>query len=326
MGTSMDYSPVWDAQYAKVLFMKSHSWQEKKALRRKAFAYTCEAIEHRSIRIIERDCVVSIPLVLNDFIPSRFYDAASKPSPVQAKKPFNTQIEVVNEDCIDAAKRLLDETDETPLVLNMASSTHPGGGVISGAGAQEENLCRRSDYVRSLFSYSPLAEDYHQLGIQRNLTGSYPLDPEEGAIYSEGVTIFRGNEAEGYPFLRQGFTLDFIAVAALNLRSKSNWLRDDKGNYLLSAEEKAITCHKIRLMLRIAYQTGHHQLVLSAFGCGAFCNPAKEIANLFAQVLQEEEFAKAFEHIRFAIIEDHNSRSEINPSGNFRPFAQVFSK
>eukprot|EP00969_Alexandrium_andersonii_P237340 10476359-Alexandrium_andersonii.AAC.1 len=35
-------------------------------------------------------------------------------------------------------------------VLNMASSRHPGGGVKSGQGAQEENLHRRTDAFRFL--------------------------------------------------------------------------------------------------------------------------------------------------------------------------------
>eukprot|EP00969_Alexandrium_andersonii_P313851 13865419-Alexandrium_andersonii.AAC.1 len=35
-------------------------------------------------------------------------------------------------------------------VLNMAAKKHPGGGVRSGAGAQEENLHRRSDAFRFL--------------------------------------------------------------------------------------------------------------------------------------------------------------------------------
>eukprot|EP00969_Alexandrium_andersonii_P056787 2503838-Alexandrium_andersonii.AAC.1 len=35
-------------------------------------------------------------------------------------------------------------------VLNMAAKSHPGGGVRRGAGAQEENLHRRSDAFRFL--------------------------------------------------------------------------------------------------------------------------------------------------------------------------------
>lgn len=327
MSEKLSYSPVWDASYAKHIFVGS-SWMEKKAVRRAVFRYTCEAIARRGVRRISNDHVVEFPLVLNDWIPSTFYSATVKPAPVCVTKQYDTKtkIEVVNQDCLDAAQELMAQTDEKPLVLNMASPTHPGGGVANGAGAQEENLCRRSDYVRSLFSYSALAEMYPELDIKRDPSDSYPLDERDGAIYSEGITVFRGNESSGYPFLREPFELDFIAVAALNLRGKSDWTQDGNGNYQLSAQEREITAHKIRLMLRIAYETRHRCLVLSAFGCGAFCNPAREIARLFAAVLQEPEFKGAFTHIVFAIIEDHNSYSEINPEGNYRPFKRILEK
>lgn len=321
--------PTWNAEWCKKAFSSSASWQEKKAMRIKVFESTLEAISNRKYPLVINGKTQEIDLSLGNAVTgSLFFDRHHRPKPIDKSSNRNTSIEVLNADCIDAAKQLLDATGTPPLVLNMASATHAGGGVESGAGAQEENLCRRTDYVRFLFRYTPLADRYAFLGIERDDRNSYPLDRWDGAVYSEGVTVFRGNEAEGYPFLEASFRLDFVAVAALNLRRKEEyeWLRGEEGNYLLNEKEKEITCHKIRLMLRIAAQTGHRTMVLSAFGCGAFSNPAREMARMFYQVLKEDEFNRAFDKIVFAILEDRNSHSRINPQGNYKPFKDQFSE
>jgi uncharacterized protein (TIGR02452 family) len=81
---------------------------------------------------------------------------------------------------------------------------------------------------------------------------------------------------------------------------------------------------KIRTILRIALAHGHDSLVLGAFGCGAFRNPPKHMAELFKAVFAEDEFINRFRKIVFAIVEDHNSRREHNPEGNLKPFMEVF--
>ena len=60
-----------------------------------------------------------------------------------------TIVKVENVDCLVAAERLLKEGYH-PAILNMASRQNPGGGVQTGAGAQEENLFRRSNLFQSL--------------------------------------------------------------------------------------------------------------------------------------------------------------------------------
>ncbi len=50
-----------------------------------------------------------------------------------------TKFEVMQRDCLEVAEMLLNE-GYNPAVLNMANRQVPGGGVIGGAGAQEENL------------------------------------------------------------------------------------------------------------------------------------------------------------------------------------------
>ena len=82
-----------------------------------------------------------------------------------------TVVEVQNIDCLYAGAQLMVQ-GYNPAVLNMASRRNPGGGVTTGAGAQEETLFRRTNLFRSLYQFAPYAEQY---GIKRS-HHQYPLD------------------------------------------------------------------------------------------------------------------------------------------------------
>ena len=68
----------------------------------------------------------------NECIISEFF---TKPPKLLTDVRYNSNISVVNTDCLKAAKNLLD-SGFNPCVLNMASRQNPGGGVLGGAGAQ----------------------------------------------------------------------------------------------------------------------------------------------------------------------------------------------
>ena len=233
--------------------------------------------------------------------------ASSKP-----KEKSTTLVEVKQLDTIKAARLL-----ENPVVLNMANRHQPGGGVLSGAGSQEEYLFRISNYYRSLYQFSDIG---HSFNVPRR-PESYPLDRNHGGVYSPGVTVFRGTEQEGYPKLDEPLKLSFMAVAAIH---EPNLLRDHNDHYWLENSFIEPTKCKIRTMFNIALAHHHTNLVLGAFGCGAFANPPNHIAMLFKEVLGEPPYQGTFEHIIFAILENHNSYTWFNPEGNFKPFQQVF--
>ncbi len=73
--------------------------------------------------------------------------------PVDAPKLGNgSLVRVEKGDCLKVAEQLVKE-GYNPALLNFASAGHPGGGVETGARAQEETICRRSTLTRSIFSF-----------------------------------------------------------------------------------------------------------------------------------------------------------------------------
>eukprot|EP00969_Alexandrium_andersonii_P221269 9772441-Alexandrium_andersonii.AAC.1 len=83
----------------------------------------------------------------------------------------------------------------------MASRSKPGGGVKAGHGAQEENFHRRSDLFRFL----------EQQNWEKKF---YPFE-DRGCLLSRDVTIFRGVEKDGYPFLDEPFRVDVVSCSPI---------------------------------------------------------------------------------------------------------------
>lgn len=227
-------------------------------------------------------------------------------------KPFNVSFErsstspeitVTADDCLDAAHKWVNDGLEVA-VLNMASRRNPGGGVTSGAGAQEEYLFRCSDYYKFLYRYASYAEQY---GLTRSHY-QYPLDRNFGGIFSGGVTIFRENEATGYHLTEKPWKVNMIAVAGMN----SPRLIFEGDEDRIAPELVEGVKNKIRTIFRIAIDCGQKNLVLGAIGCGAFHNPPKHVAELFREILCEHEFFGAFKKICFAVKTSHTSKGNTN--------------
>ena len=117
-----------------------------------------------------------------------------------------TRIVVRNQDCLYAAADL-HARGLNPMILDMASDGHFGGGYLSGARAQEEDCCRRSGLC---FAADP------QHGIQtRNF---YPLSGHSAGagVYVPNVPIFRAGYDKGYQPLNQPFEAAFGIFAGFN--------------------------------------------------------------------------------------------------------------
>ena len=222
---------------------------------------------------------------------------------------FDTKISILDADCLESARFM-----KNPVVLNMASYKNPGGGVINGSAAQEENLFRRTNLFYSLYQFAHYSESYK---IPKHPVFSYPMGLLDG-IYSKDITVFRGSEKNGYYLLSSPFKVSIISVSAM----KRPELECGKIKYDVDLN---MNRHKIRLILQTAYEQGHTDLVLSAFGCGAYGNPPEQIAQLFKELL-DGEYKGYFREIVFAIFDDHNTYRDHNPEGNLKPFKKIFGK
>ena len=232
---------------------------------------------------------------------------------VDSRNRLSTEIRVENEDCLITAKKLKDEGYNVA-VLNMASRQNPGGGVYGGAGAQEENLFRRTNLFRSMFQFAHYASQY---GLSKS-THQYPLDRNFGGIYTPNALVFRGTENDGYKLLDFPFYVSFIAVPAMNHPEL------DADGLIVNSLIEPVK-NKIRTIFRIGLSHDHDSLVLGALGCGAFRNPPRHVARLFHEVMEEPEFKDKYRCIVFAILDDHNAHLKHNPEGNFKPFAEEFA-
>lgn len=281
-------------------------------LRAKVFQHTVAVVKKGYYTIEGEKYILPKEDALSMIKDTCYYD---KPFDVKTYPSSNdeTIIIVKNSDCLTIAKDLQDKGYNIA-VLNMASRQNPGGGVVSGAGAQEENLFRRTNLFLSMFQFARYANQY---GIKMHQK-QYPLDREFGGIYTPKATVFRGEEKDGYPMLgTNSFHMSFISVPSINHP-------DLKDETHLADNMIEGTKNKMRTILRIGLLNGHDSLVLGALGCGAFCNPPSHIARLFHEVFEEHEFKNKYRLICFAILDDHNSHKSHNPEGNYLPFVKEF--
>ena len=311
-------SQIWLSGWWKASV--SRGGDAKRALLAKVFAHNLDIFRDGAYRT-ETDRVVTLPVSGAFVEDSEMFSAPIKlKNDTKGDSPLLYHFDILNQDCILVTRDLV-EQGYNPALLNMASLYHPGGGVLQGSSAQEEDLCRRSTLAISLYQFSLPGGRYGDLadmvGVKRRAE-RYPMDNTYGGIYSPGITFFRGTRDEGYVLLDNPFQAAVISVASLNYNPKHGHNSLDANGNIPEAD-KPVLKEKIRTILRIGILKGHDSLVLGALGCGAFCTPPAQMARLFHQVLDEEEFRGRFSKIVFAIIDSPSSN-------NFKPFLKEFSK
>ena len=257
---------------------------------------TLGAVERGSYTFLG-GAVIALPPRARAFFAIK-YDVPPAAPPRVARAPLaSTRVAVIERDCLLAGRDVL-QRGLRPAVLNLASSTDAGGGYESGAGAQEENITRRSDYAWS---------------VHRARDVRAPHYPLRGGVYSPAITVFRASEDEGYAFLPEPYTLAIVGVAA----ERKPRLSEDRSE--LRDDDSVLRLYRaLQTTLAIALAHGHDAIILGALGCGAYCNPPSHVAEICAYALAE--YGGLFREITFAIIDDHNARKAHNPLGNFQPF------
>lgn len=188
--------------------------------------------------------------------------------------------------------------EEKVCVLNFASASNPGGGVLNGAGAQEEGLCRCSTLYFNLNVEEMWEGFYSPHRKQKN-----PLHNDD-CIYTPDVVVFKTDT--GTPVLREEkewFKVNVISCAAPNLRPRpANRMNPGDGEEALKIEDAELfNLHEKRLrrILDIAAAKGNEVIILGAFGCGAFQNNPEVVAKAAQKVVRD--YLYIFKIIEFAI-------------------------
>ncbi len=192
------------------------------------------------------------------------------------------------------------------LVLNFANPVNPGGGVQKGSKAQEEDLCRRSSLSESLFSEK----------AQRYYTYNKSLNTYMGSdamILTPEVEIIK--DSANAP-MDQTEIVAVLTCAAPMLKLGIEGLTEE--------QYKDMILHRIEGMLKVAAYFGYRELVLGAFGCGAFGNDARIISDLFYRAFREFDFDgmkenDCFDRVDFAVLDSggYNYQQFMRNFGNF---------
>lgn len=206
------------------------------------------------------------------------------------------KIVVENIDIIQAITR----SDKTYGVLNFASAYHPGGGFLNGSLAQEESLCFGSNLYLTQICFQKAFYEYHQ-SIKSKCYS-------DRMIYSKDVVYIRD---EQYAFLPEPKLVDIITSPAVNL------------GVALSRGEDEETCYRMmktrmRKILMLFHEMGNTHIILGAFGCGVFRNDPKRIAQIWKELLIDEDMKSDFHEILFAVYDKSKTQN------NIQAFTSVF--
>ena len=190
------------------------------------------------------------------------------------------------------AAELFSKQGKKTAVLNFANPVEAGGGVWRGANAQEEYLCRASNLYPCLSSdRAKPYYDYHRSLLMRNDRRAFSTS--DRIIYSEGVTVFRVDTRQGQAYTEDWYQIDVITCAAPWFKSKDDLPLDEQLYHIFDS--------RIRNILESAIEHEAEALVLGAFGCGAFHNPPEIVSKAFRNILLEDRYRHAFDHVVFAV-------------------------
>eukprot|EP00041_Stephanoeca_diplocostata_P030444 m.921626 g.921626 ORF g.921626 m.921626 type:complete len:395 (-) comp23757_c0_seq36:2977-4161(-) len=188
-----------------------------------------------------------------------------------------TTLCVAHVDTVSAAVALGADTG----ILNFANAHCPGGRYSHGGRAQEEDLCRL------------LPELYPALKACE--ASMYPIPPDTALItYSVQAVRQVGTYAK---CLSQGTYTVITAAMPCGVAD-----RRPKGGWAESAWADTVL-ERIRSVLYAAAHAKCSNLVLGAFGCGAFGNPPAPVAALFRHELQSHQFRGLFACVVFAVLD-----------------------
>ncbi|KGP62491.1 hypothetical protein EP47_06180 [Legionella norrlandica] len=260
------------------------------------------------------------------------------------------KVEVVNRDWGDATLEATKKHGKAYPVLNMANPDFPGGAVLEGGRAQEENMWHRTscalsllskgiyfDEAQNCFRYDPKTRKLLEAQEKMNTEELGILSKQQGEDFPEAFKVFfndqqqicfRGPEVL-VPQDMEGIGLkdNLIADSAMSF----SFLPKDKifpfyelrsaapeltGKQIDWKNKEFLTEYTKELRRRIGGQLDtlilHRKpdVILGAWGCGSFKNDPRIIARIYREEIEKR--SQHFQHIVFPIINtDRTNNFEI---------------
>lgn len=197
-------------------------------------------------------------------------------------------------------------------VLSFAASQKPGGGVKSGAHAQEESNCRSSTLYPTLVTEQAKKGfyDYHS-------DNGCGWKASDRCIYSPGIICKDDSDAVPQRLDPKDFAkVDVITCAAPHIFPNIREIVSDEELYTMNLS-------RARNIMRVAAFNGADILITGAFGCGAFNNPPKVVASAWHEALKE--YRQKFFLTAFVIYVSDYPPKRKGGEDNLRTFRDEFS-
>lgn len=217
------------------------------------------------------------------FSPAELDDFLGAPAPAG---DLRAKVEVTGETTQEAAYRLMDREGEGDVVLlNFASATRPGGGFLTGARAQEEDLARSSALYPCLEAQPAYYREHRQLRSHLYT---------DAMIHSPRVPFFR---VRGNALVDRPYDASVITAAAPNAKRA---LLDEPAR---RGDVELVFRRRTGKLLSLAEHMKHPVLVLGAWGCGVFGNDPAMAADSFGTWLESSRFRASFARVVFAVYD-----------------------
>jgi uncharacterized protein (TIGR02452 family) len=236
---------------------------------------------------------VDLTAAVRDAVAGTRLHLPHEPLPIGGEDGPAPLVDVTTESTLAAGQRLGPGT----AALVFASARNPGGGFLTGARAQEEDIARASA-LHACLSAVPDFYAYHR--------GERDLRYSDRVIYSPDVPVFRDDTGA---LLDQPYLLSMITAAAPNLGAIST------NQPALAGSVPAVVRARARRVLEVAAAHGHRRLVLGAWGCGVFGNEPGIVADAFAAALRR---VNRFDTVVFAVLD------RTSTSATYRAFRAEF--
>lgn len=146
-------------------------------------------------------------------------------------------------------------------------------------------------------------------------------------LLSPEVCVFRDHDS--HKLFEKPYTASVLTVPAVNLHGY-----DDCVHQPASQEIDELMYRRIENMLAVAIAHEYKNLILGAWGCGAFGHDARRVAEYFYNLLVTKGYRNYFDNICFAIPDDAPQANQENnleqhahsdKEDNFDVFDEVFA-